>query len=54
MVVFLMVIKSIISKVKSITNKSDAPEYEFKIKEVEPIDDIVADFFNTVDNGGAE
>ena len=54
LVVLLVAIKSVISKIKSITGKSDdAAEYVATIKEVSPIDNIVDDFFNTVDNGGA-
>ena len=49
-----MAIKSIIGKIKSITGKSDdAAEYVATIKEVKSIN-IVDDFFNTVDNGGAD
>jgi len=52
-----MVIKSIINKFKSNTEKSDdTTEYVAKIKEVKPIDNIVDDFFNEIDaaDGGAE
>ena len=50
-----MAIKSIIGKIKSITGKSDdAAEYVATIKEVKPVDNIVDDFFNTIDNGGAD
>lgn len=51
-----MVIKSIISKIKSSNKKSnDAPGYTVKIKEVKPVDNIVDDFFSEIDaNGGAD
>ena len=54
MVVLLMVIKSIINKFKSNTEKSDdSAEYVAKIKDAKPVDNIVDDFFNAID-GAAE
>ena len=50
-----MVIKSIISRLKSNKKSNDEPEYTAKIKEAEPIGNIVDDFFSEIDaNGGAD
>lgn len=54
MAVLLMGIKTIINKFKSNIKKSDdSAECIAKIKDAKPVDNIVDDFFNTID-GAAE